>query len=370
MRKLAIVCLVLASLAFACKRAVPTPRPTIPLVERIAADTTGLYRVAATAGHQGGHAAIALLGEPSDVIRLARHLQHVDALDNIDARAAKDSLPDFAGEEFQAILDVTNAPYAHFLGQNPDQESLDSLREAAVRNALFAWDSTCYTRATDKAASLQKSRSKVLIYTSFLQEQFGLFDVDTLQQLTGGASFLLSPARTLLEDAIRQGAVHIAVWAPRAVRQSEVFPNVYQELGGTGTVTVLTPDAALDVRTELRNLLRQYRTTEQPLDALILCDYHPDLASLASEIALIRQSTSDQDRAYNQLLSPSFFFLDPCTSLTAATYKLLRRENLFAHRISLPQVRYYETAESLSGESVLEEASSRYVQSAYVSDFD
>lgn len=370
MRKLAIVCLALASLAIACKQAVPAPRPTIPLVERIAADTTGLHRLAATAGHQGGHGAIALLGEPSDVIRLARHMQHVDALDNIDARTVRDSLPDFAGEEFQAILDVMHAPYAHFFALELNRESLDSLREASVRNALFAWDSTCYSRATDKAATLQKSRSKVLIYTSFLQEQYGLFDVDTLQQLTGGGSYLLAPARTLLEDAIRQGAKHIAVWAPRAVRQSDVFPDVYEELGGTGTVTVLTPDAALDVRTELRNLLRQYHTTELPLDALILCDYHPDLASLASEVALIRQSTSDQDRAYNQMLSSSFFVLDPCTSLTAAAYRLLRRENLFAHRISLPQVRYYETAESLSGETVLEEASPRYVQSAYVSDFD
>lgn len=370
MRKLAIACLALASLAFACKQAVPTPRPTIPLVEGIASDTTGLHRMAATAGHLGAHGAIALLGEPSDVIRLARHMQHVDVLDNIDARAVRDSLPDFSGEEFQAILDVTNAPYAHFLASGLGTESLDSLREAAVRNALFAWDSTCFSRSTDKAATLQKRRSKVLIYTSFLQEQYGLFDVDTLQQLTGGASYLLSPARVMLEDAIRRGASHIAVWAPRAVRQSNVFQQVYEELGGKGTVMVLTPDAALDVRTELRNLLSQYHTTDLSLDALILCDYHPDLASLASEIALIRQSTTEQDRAYSRMLSPSFFVLDPCTSLTAATYKLLRRENLFTHRISLPQVRYYETAESLTGEPVLEEASAHYVQSVYVSDFD
>lgn len=370
MRKFAIVCLALAAVAVACKQTAPAPRPTIPLVEGITSDTSGLHHLAATAGHQGGQGAIALLGEPADVIRLARHMQHVDLLDNVNASSDRDSLPDFAGEEFQAVLDVMNAPYAHFFGLELNRESLDSLREAAVWNAFFAWDSTCFRRSADRVPALQKNRSKVLIYTSFLQEQYGLFDVDTLQQLTGGRSYLLSPARVMVEEALRRGAVHFAVWAPRAIRQSDVFQNVYQELGGNGTVTVLTPDTALDVRTELRSLLRQYHTTERPLDALVLCDYHPDLSSLASEIELIRQSTTEQDRGFSRMMSPSFFVLDPCTSLTAAAYKLLRKENLFTHRISLPQVSYYETAESLTGEPVLVEASAQYVQSAYVSDFD
>ena len=68
------------------------------------------------------------------------------------------------------------------------------------------------------------------------------------------------------------------------------------------------------------------------------------------------------------MIAPGFRILDPASSLIRATYRLLREENLFTHRIALPAVTYYDTAESISGETVLREVSPQYVQSAYVSD--
>lgn len=362
MRKFLFFFLAAFAVLSSCRQAETTPRPTIPLVNATLSDTTGLRQLAATAGHQGAQGAIALIGDPADAIRLARYFQHVDVLDNIDARPRRDSLPDFAGEEFQVILDALNAPYAHI--------DLDSLREAAVRNALFAWDSTCYKRSADRAASLQKSRSKVLIFTSPQQEAYGRFDVDTLLELTGGVTPVLTPVQVMLDQAVAAGARHIAVWAGRSVRASGAFEEAFEALLPDGTISVITPDAALDVRTELRSLLRQYRTTDRPLDALLLTDYHADLESLQSEIALIGVSSLEEDRAFSRMMSSSFFLLEPCSSLSRATYRLLRQENLFTHRISLPLVRYYETAESLTGDPVLVEAGTQYVQSAYVSDFD
>lgn len=372
MRKALLICLAALAAFCACKRTGVPPRPTIPLVLHVASDTAGLREVAATAGHLGPAGAIALIGEPSDGILLARRFQHTDWVDNISGEGQRDSLPDFSGEEFQVILDVQNAPYGHFLSDRPapEEDGRDSLREVAVKNALFAWDSTCVEHPSARPQTLKKGRSKILIYTSPYQARFGLFDVDTLQQLTGGCSRILSPVSVMLEDAVKAGARNIAVWAARPLRLSGAYEQVFEEMGVEGKVTVLTPDAALDVRTELRSLLRQYRATGESLDALLITDYAVNLAPLRSEIALIRASSADEDRAFSRMLSQDFVLLDPCQSLIEATYRLLRQENLFTHRIALPAVKYYETAESLTGETVLVEVSARYVQTAYVSDFD
>ena len=370
MKRTLIICLVAVLSACACKRVVTTPRPTIPLVLQIAADTAGLRPVAATAGHQGARGAIALVGEPSEVLSLSRRFQHADWVDNISGDGRRDSLPDFAGEEFQLILDGQSAPYAHFFPDeaSPVEDGPEALREVAVMNALFAWDSTCVEHTYSRPSLLRKSRSKILIYTSPFQARFGLFDVDTLQQLTGGLSRVLSPLAVMLDEAAGAGASNVAVWASRALRLSGAVDYAACENAFSGRVTVLTPESALDVRTQLRNLLRQYQANGTRLDALLLTDYDVDTAPLLTELKLIRQSAAEEDRAFSRLIAPEFFILDPATSLIRATYRLLRQENLFTHRIALPVVSYYDTAESITGETVLREVSAQYVQSAYVSD--
>ena len=370
MKRALIICLAAVISVCSCERVVTSPRPTIPLVMQIAADTAGLRTVAATAGHQGARGAIALIGEPADGLLLSRRFQYVDAVDNISGDGRRDSLPDFAGEEFQVILDGQSAPYSHFFsdGISPVEDGPEALREIAVGNALFAWDSTCVEHGFSRPSLLSKSRSKILIYTSAFQACFGLFDVDTLQQLTGGRSHLLSPLPVMLEEAAASGARNVAVWASRALRLSGTVEYVARESGFSGQLTALTPEAALDVRTQLRDLLRQYQTMGTSLDALLLTDYDIDLAPLLSEINLIRHSAAEEDRAFSRMIAPDFRILDPASSLIRTTYRLLREENLFTHRIALPVVTYYDTAESITGETVLRAVNSQYVQSAYVSD--
>ena len=376
MKKYLIAVLALAAAIVSCGPKAPAPRPTLPLVYSIAADTSGAARLAALAGSKGAEGSIAIIGEPSDAIRLARRFQTVDWKDNIDGDNDRDSLPDFAGETFHAIMDAYNAPYAHFwqVGERlPDSlraNVLDSLREAAVNAAVFAWDSTCLNTRLETERHA-KASAKILIYTSSLQARWGLFDADTLRQLCGGKSILLSPVNILLDQAYEAGARHIAVWASRDVRSSGAWQSVFSRGGyKDAALTVLSPESALDVRTQLRDLLRQYQAEGKALDALLLDSYTIDRAPLESELRMIRREGTEEDAAFSRMLTQKFVILDPVTSVIGTTYTLLRQKHLFTHKIARPSVHYYETVESEYGNPILIETDANYAQNTYVPNND
>lgn len=351
-------------LLLSCKQQQFTPRPTLTMVHSIASDTTGLARLAAQEGLRYADASIAIIGEPRNVITLARRFQGSDRVDNVDGRPVRDSLPDFAGETFDAIMDARFTPYSHL-------SERDSLREDAVLNAMCAWDSLCWRSLADPEPLLRKQRSKLLIYTSSLHAQWGLFDVDTLQQMCGGHSIVLSPVHTMLEEAYAAGARSMAVWTTRDVRDSGAWESVFAEKGWADAhITVLVPDKALDDRTELRSLLRQYRDTGRVLDALLLDSYNLDLVLLRSELNIIRAEGTEENAALQAMLSPDFTLWDPISSLLRTTYSVLREHAMFTHRIARPSVHYYETAESGEGFHRLVETSAAYAQSTYVPNLD
>ena len=96
--------------ALSCRRPVSDRRDTIPLVKQLAVDTTGAFSLVQSYRNAGKTGSIAIIGEPGPCMLLAERFLTVDAVDNIDGKAAKDRLPDFAGEVFDIILDVYNAP--------------------------------------------------------------------------------------------------------------------------------------------------------------------------------------------------------------------------------------------------------------------
>ena len=348
-RKAILVAALVAAFAISCRVKGPEPRPAVPLVYIVASDSSGLGRIAERAGHVGENGRIALFGERSEGIYLSRRFQSVDRRDNIDGRFLRDSLPDFSGETFDVIMDAYNEPYASFLS---DSAGIDSLREAAVRGALFAWDTL--------------SQAKVIVFTSPLQARYGMFDVDTLQQLKGGICRLMSPVQESLKAAVRGGAKNIAVWASDPVRESGVYESVFEEMGFEGSVVSITPDPALDICTEFRSVLRQYRLTGRKLDALILDEYGMDPAPLWSEIPIIRRAATEEEYAFSAMLPQNFQILNPGDCIVDALYVLLREENLFTHRIHRPSVRYFITEESLEGGLQQVPLSAQYVQSEYV----
>lgn len=362
--------LIVLALLFAasCRPKAGAPRETIGLVYDIVADTTGVRVLVERAGGSGAEGSIALLGEPEDVVVLARRFAAEDQMDNVDGRPVRDSLPDFAGETIHALLDVYNAPYSQFI---TGKEGQDSLREVAVGGALHAWDTVCFRSASGRGIPLKKASAKILIFTSSLQAEYGLFDVDTLQQLVGGKCRLLSPVDILLEEALAAGAQNILVWAPDAVRESRVWEKALEVRRPTdATLAVLTPRPALDVRTQFRDILRQYQATGLPLDVLVMDVYGLDVVPLQSELGLIRLCGTEEDAAFDRMLSARFGFFEPSAAILRTTYGLLREQNLFAHKIARPVVKYYESVESESGNVILVEAAASYVNSTYVSSFN
>lgn len=364
-------------LAFACRQAPVQPRPTLSLVYSIAADSTGVGALIAQSGRRGGEGSIAIIGEPENAIFVGRLFQGCDRVDNVDGTPGRDSLPDFAGESFDVIMDAYGAPYARFweeaqlLPDSLQHTVLDSLREIAVRNAVNAWDSTSWRSTSDVRPVLRKQSAKMIILTSSLQARWGLFDVDTLQQMCGGKCPVISPVNTLLDEAYASGAREIAVWTGREAASAGVWEAAFAERAWADAhLTVITPSAALDVRTELRDVLRQYRETGRVLDALLIDRYDVSVAPLESELRLIRQEGLEEDAAFNAMLSPVFAIWDPGSSLVRYTYNLLREQHLFAHHISRPEVFYYESAESREETPLLVETSAEYAQRTYVPDFD
>lgn len=352
----------------ACKQSGTAPRETIGLVQSILEDTTGVREMVARAGWKGAEGSIALLGEPEAVVALAARFRTTDRMDNVDGRELRDSLPDFAGETFNALLDAYHAPYSQF---TRSAQATDSLREVTVNGALHAWDTVCFRSSSGHGIPLKKLSAKILIFTSSLQAEYGLFDADTLQKLAGGKSRILSPVGILVDNALTAGAQNILVWAPDAVRESKVWENALESRHRTdATLAVFTPRPALDVRTQLRDVLRQYLVTGLPLDAVIVDGYGVDLRPLQSELGLIRLCGTEEDAAFDKMLSARFQFYEPADALIRTTYSLLREENLFAHKIAKPVVKYYESAESESGNVVLVEVSDTYVNSKYVSSLD
>ena len=160
--------------------------------------------------------------------------------------------------------------------------------------------------------------------------------------------------------------MNIAVWASDPVRESKVYESVFEEMGLTGSVVSITPDPALDICTEFRSVLRQYRLTGRKMDALILDGYGKDPAPLWSEIPIIRRAATEEEDAFSAMLPDNFQILDPGACIVDAVYALLREENLFTHRIHRPSVRYFVTEESLEGGLQKVPLSAHYVQSEYV----
>ena len=240
-----------------------------------------------------------------------------------------------------------------------------------MQDALFAWDTTGRFSLQDPAARLRKAPAKLLIFTSSLQAKWGLFDVDTLQTLCGGHSVILSPVEVMLDRAYAGGARRMAVWTSRDVRDSGAWSSVFSRKAyPDATLSVMAPEPALDVRTQLRILLRQYQAEGRPLDALLIDSYTIDPGPLNTEVRMIRRIVTEEDAAFDKMLSPDFVLLDPVNSVIDATYSLLREKHLFTHRIARPALRYFETVEGEDGEPVLLEIDATYAVNTYVSNLN
>lgn len=96
-----------------------------------------------------------------------------DIFDNIDARRMPDGLLDFAGETFNPLIDIADAPYGGYISAGNEK----FLRETALRNTISAIAGQCYENPFSESPSVDKLRSKMLVFTSSLTSAFGYEDV-------------------------------------------------------------------------------------------------------------------------------------------------------------------------------------------------
>ena len=345
-------------------------RDTIPYVKQIAVDTTGTFTLVSTYRTAGTKGSIAVIGEPEAASRLASFLLHADNVDNIDGKARPDSLPDFAGESFDIILDEYNDPYVRLAASSPD-----SLREVAVRNAVIAIDTVAYSNALDPKSRLAARRAKVFVLANSLLAEYGKFDIDTLFKMAGREAVILTPVEAMLKEAADAGYKSVAVWAPAEARSA--YENAARELTPGMDVTVVSTTGNGLLRPAFRDMLRIYRSLKpgSNLDAVLLDSFTANLEELGAEKEHIHRQITEEDMAFDRILMPRFRFIEPNASLTSALYRLLREKNLFTHDIAYPTVRYYQTEENRDGEFVPVEVSAAYLSAhkksdPYVPDLD
>ena len=345
-------------------------RDTIPYVKQLAVDTAGTFSLVKTYRSAGTKGSIAVVGEPEAAARLASFLLSADEVDNIDGKPIPDRLPDFAGETFDILLDLYNAPYVRMAASSPD-----SLREVTVRNAVIAVDTVAYSNALDPNSRLAKRRAKVFVLSNSLLSEYGKFDVDTLFKMGGREAIILTPVEAMLQEAAQAGCKSVAVWAPAEARSA--YENAAKVVAPGMDVTVVSTTGNGLLRPAFRDMLRIYRSLKPGtnLDAVLLDSFTADLEDLNAEKEHIHRQITEEDMAFDRILMPHFHFIEPNASLTGALYRLLRERNLFTHDIAYPTVRYYQTEENRDGEFVPVEVSAAYLSAhsnpaPYVPDID
>ena len=354
-----------------CNERPAVVRDTIPYVKQLAADTTGSFRLVRTYRTAGTKGSIAVIGEPEAAARLATSFLTADFVDNIDGRPVPDRLPDFAGESFDILMDLYNAPYIRMAASSPD-----SLREVTVRNAVTAVDTVAYSNASDPRSRLSKTRAKVFVLANSLSSEYGRFDVDTLFKMAGREAIVLTSVEAMLLEAKRGGCKSVAVWAPAEARSA--YENAARKLTPQIEVTVVSTTGNGILRPAFRDMLGIYRSLKPGgnLDAVLLDSFTVSVEELNAEKEHIHRQITEQDMAFDRILMPHFRFIEPTTALTGALYRLLRERNLFTHDIAYPSVRYYQTEENLEGEFVPVEVSAAYLSAQskpdpmYVPDID
>lgn len=368
-RKAIIILLYVSSvLAVSCGRGRAVDADIIPYVGYILSDTTSVEHSILDGYRQDHFGTIAVMGPAENTERLTAYLMKCDLFDNVDGKVMKDGLPDFAGETFAAYYDTVNVPYQDFF-INGNEEAL---RELTVRHSVAALDSRCYEGAYSREASVEKSPSKIVIFSSPFSE-VGIADADSLFSMSGVGPILISPVKSLVDKVIRkydEGAM-IGIWAESDVLSSGVFASAFRDCSSDGKRAADYVGFSPDMNNRMKDCLIHYLEmfldsgNEMPLSAILIDDfsYPYDKNALSSAVDHIRNSTDDKIAKYRTLLSDDFEVIGCMDAIAESCYRVLRRKNLFTHRIAYPQaVEYMITGTpGQGGEIKYVELSQKYV---------
>lgn len=323
-----------------------------PFVKSILLDTTNVYRSEiASYDSLGRMGSIAVAGPAEQTIMLTEFLMLSDMYDNATGKyGSSDALPDFAGETFDAIIDVNTTDYSVLANMEDDV----TFRELILRNALFATSSDVSLNPYDDEKSGHKTPSKIIVLSSSLCSGICIEDIKTLYNCFGKDIKIISPIHSMVSQLgkdFRSKSIVAGVWADNGVLSSGVYSDVLHsyvtdENEPLSDYITFMVDDSMTASYALESFLDMYLDAgnTRPIQAVLLDPGTKFSVSELEEAAQkIMNCEEDYMIKYNGILANDFVFIDPYISIAKACYSLMRTENSFTHKIAYPEVRAFIT---------------------------
>ena len=337
-------CLLFFFILCSCGKQVQTGRDTIDLVKSISSTPDSPEKVLLSSLSRPSPAGdVYIIGSPQSCRIISDSFLQCDMRENARGRNWRDGLKDFAGETFDCICDSSYTPYADYVSRCGE----DAVRELAVRLSLSALSSNCSVSIYDLDGNCEKTQAKMIILADPVMLEFGKFDVDTLFSLTSCGIPVVSPLELALDEVLGSDKKHfnVGLMCESLYVGKGLYPALFDaKTNQFDIVGARCWESSVDASGKaLAQFLDAYVLAGgvEPLDALIVDDWHLDLEDIYAELSAIRDFSREESMRYGKLLSQSFSVFSSSAATMRACYDLLRDNNLFTHKIAQPAVRTF-----------------------------
>lgn len=322
---------VVAMMLFSCKHAVDNVVGGYhPFVDKVLNDSTETLHSVLGGCRGGKDGSIALVGPADECVVLSDYFAKADIFDNVNGRQIHDGLPDFAGETVALCMDVSSVPYS--------SRKEEDVEEIALRGALFAVSDSCFSAKT--ACGVDKLPAKVVLLSSSVMAVHGYSDVDTLFASAGIDVPVISRIDALAEQALGHSGENprIGVWAAKDILASGVYASAFHGMTkkwGHVDYVCYSLEGFRDIKDGFCRFLDMYSASsgDVPLSVLLLDDIH--LSVYADELREYVEILKE-DKKYSGLIAKDFRVVDALSAMAASTFHILRRRNLFTHKVVFP----------------------------------
>ena len=316
----------------ACAQKTDRSLPPVELVSRIIADKSlPEHSLVKNFEESDPSGSIFIIGAPRECEHLRSRLLGSDSFDNVDGRRVSDGLPDFAGEIICTIVDFAHIPYQRYIAEGRTEE----YRAVNVRNLLAAMDTLSYINEFDRSGLAVKPLPKIVVMASPFAGEYSKYDIDSLFSALGCGLPVVYPVKSAAEkiNGGREGDAVIGVIASPENLHSGAFSSFVSFPADTS--------AADPLLTFLDSCMASGNT--RPLDAIILEEPLVDASRVRQTLWRITDSANPESLSYGKLIAPGCKVVDLAESVSEECYRLLRKGNLFTHRIAYPSSMEFKT---------------------------
>lgn len=306
-------------------------------VQKILNDTSSReYSILSTYNNKDISGSIAIIGETSDVLKMADDLKTCDRHNNVSGKLKSDGLPDFSGETISAFFDDANCELYKQPLKYPD-----SLRTVTTRNFMAAIDTVYYENPYDKELRMNKKRAKIVILSSLMSSIYGEKDIDTLCRKTGAGIPVFSALNSALKRVSKDSS-DVLIWTKTDTLAACLNKNI--SCIAIGACITGNPIE------RFKNLLDKYLATgnNKRMSSIIIDNSFINSDSLRTVIDSLYNVNEYNENVihYRHVLSKEVKIIDPCRTVAEDVYNYLRNTNGFTHRIQYPEIQMYTSEQS------------------------